>query len=152
MFSNLMVLAEDAVFFRNTALGCMAAACAVTDLCCGKVFNLVTVPGLFFGILLCAGSCGAEGILNIMCCVAFTIVFLYPFFRAGGLGAGDIKLLAAVSAFLEPEEYLLCFGCAFVLGAGIGLLRLLRSGGRMHTVHFAVPVAASVLLHLAGVY
>lgn len=152
MFSNLPVLVEDADFYRNIALGCMAAACAVTDLYSGKVLNLVTVPGFVLGILICAGTSGAEGILNIMCCVAFTIVFLYPFFRAGGLGAGDIKLLAAVSAFLKPEEYLLCFGCAFALGAGIGLLRLLCSRGRMHTVHFAVPVAASVLLHLAGIY
>ena len=142
----------SADLFRNAVLGCMAVICAGTDLYCGKVFNVVTVPGFVLGILSCAWTCGAEGILNIMCSAAFTIVFLYPFFRAGGLGAGDIKLLAAVSAFLKPEIFLRCFGLAFVFGAGIGLLQLLHSRGRMHTVHFAVPVAVSVLLHFAGVY
>ena len=68
------------------------------------------------------------------------------------LGGGDIKLLAAVSGFLPSEEYLLCFAGAFAIGAAYGAARLLWTRGRVHTVHFAVPVAASVLMHLTGIF
>ena len=95
---------------------------------------------------------GASGILEILCAAVFTGMILYPFYRAGGLGAGDIKLLTAVAAFMPSETYLRCFAGAFVIGAVLGVIRLLRTGGRVHKVHFAVPVAASVFLHLAGMY
>lgn len=136
----------------KAVLGCLAVACAATDLSCGRVFNLVTVPGLFLGVLCSVQRAGAAGILEAVCGAAFTILVLYPFFRAGGLGAGDIKLLAAVSAFMPPEAYLRCFALSFGAGAVLGVLRLVRTRGKVHTVHFAVPVAAAVLLYLAGVY
>ena len=82
----------------NAVLGCLAAVSAATDLCCGKVYDIVTVPGLCLGVLLAVHRSGAVGFLDILCAAGFTVLMLIPFYRAGGLGAGDIKLLAAVSA------------------------------------------------------
>ena len=142
----------DPALFGNAVLGCIAAVSAATDLYCGRVYNFITVPGLCLGILLAAQNAGAAGILDVLCAAGFTILILFPFYRAGGLGAGDIKLLAAISAFLPAQTYLCCFAGAFVIGAVLGVLRLLLSRGETHTMHFAVPVALSVLLHLAGLY
>lgn len=125
---------------------------ALTDLWKGRVYNAVTVPGLLLGLALSARRGGAEGILDVLCAAVFTVVVLFPFYRMKGLGAGDIKLLAAVSGFLPSEEYLLCFAGAFAIGAAYGAARLLWTRGRVHTVHFAVPVAASVLMHLTGIF
>ena len=54
------------------------------------------------------------------------LVFLvsYPIFRIGALGAGDIKLLMMSACFLNQEKILDCLVVAFVLGAGIGLVKL----------------------------
>lgn len=142
----------DPMTYGTAALGCMAAVSAATDLCCGKVYNIVTVPGLCLGAFLAAQRSGAAGLLDILCAAGFTVLFLFPFYRAGGLGAGDIKLLAAVSAYLPAKDYLCCFAAAFAIGAAAGVARLAVSKGRNHSVHFAVPVAVSVLLHLAGLY
>ena len=136
----------------NAALGILAAVSAVTDLYCGKIYNAVTVPGLCLGILFAVQRSGAAGILDVLCAAGFTVMLLIPFNRAGGLGAGDIKLLAAVSAFMPAGEYLRCFAGAFLIGAAAGILQLALTKGKGHTVHFAVPVAASVLLYLAGLY
>jgi prepilin peptidase CpaA len=136
----------------NAVLGCLAAVSAATDLLCGRVYNFITVPGLCLGIILAAQRSGAIGLLEVLCAAGFTVMLLSPFYRAGGLGAGDIKLLAAVSAFMPAEEYLRCFAGAFLIGAGAGILRLLLTKGRGHTVHMAVPVAVSVMIHLAGFY
>ena len=132
----------------NAVLGCLAAVSAATDLLRGRVYNFITVPGL----ILAAQRSGAIGLLEVLCAAGFTVLLLSPFYRAGGLGAGDIKLLAAVSAFMPAEEYLRCFAGAFLIGAGAGILRLLLTRGRGHTVHMAVPVAVSVMIHLAGFY
>jgi prepilin peptidase CpaA len=136
----------------NLVLMCLSVLSAATDLWRGKVYNAVTVPGLLAGLLFSLQRAGAPGLLDVFCAVGFTVLVLFPFYRVGGLGAGDIKLLAAVSAFMPSEEYLHCFAAAFAVGAAAGVIRLLWTKGRVHTVHFAVPVAASVLLHLAGFY
>ena len=136
----------------NAVLGCLAAVSAATDVLRGRVYNFITVPGLCLGIILAAQRSGAIGLLEVLCAAGFTVLLLSPFYRAGGLGAGDIKLLAAVSAFMPAEEYLRCFAGAFLIGAGAGILRLLLTRGRGHTVHMAVPVAVSVMIHLAGFY
>ncbi len=142
----------DPMTYGTAALGCMAAVSAATDLFCGKVYNIVTVPGLCLGVFLAVHRSGAAGLLDILCAAGFTVLLLFPFYRAGGLGAGDIKLLAAISAFLPAKDYLCCFAAAFAIGAVSGLVRLAVSRGRKRTIHFAVPVAVSVLLHLAGLY
>jgi hypothetical protein len=53
---------------------------------------------------------------------------------------------------MPAQDYLRCFAGAFLMGAAAGILRLLLTKGRGHTVHMAVPVAASVMIHLAGLY
>ena len=136
----------------EAVLACMAVISALTDLWRGKVYNAVTVPGLLIGIAFSIKGAGAAGALNVLCAAGFTVLALFPFYRAGGLGAGDIKLLAAVSSFMPPESYLSCFCASFVMGAAVGIIRLLCTGGKGRTVHFAVPVAAGVFLHLAGFY
>lgn len=136
----------------EAVLACMAVISALTDLWRGKVYNAVTVPGLLIGIAFSINGAGAAGLLNVLCAAGFTVLVLFPFYSAGGLGAGDIKLLAAVSSFMPPESYLPCFCASFVMGAAAGITRLLCTGGKIHTVHFAVPVAAGVFLHLAGFY
>ncbi len=113
---------------------------ALTDLWKGRVYNAVTVPGLLLGLALSARRGGAEGILDVLCAAVFTVVVLFPFYSMKGLG------------FLPSEEYLLCFAGAFAIGAAYGAARLLWTRGRVHTVHFAVPVAASVLMHLTGIF
>lgn len=136
----------------DMVLLCLAGICAVTDLMKGKVYNAVTVPGLVAGLIFAADRAGSTGLLEVLCSAGFTLLVLFPFYSAGGLGAGDIKLLAAVSAFMTSEAYLRCFAASFLIGAAGGLAGLILSGGRARTVHFAVPVAAGVILHLAGLY
>ena len=130
----------------------LAVLSAATDLYRGKIHNAVTVPGLLAGLFFSVQQSGAPGILDVFCAVGFTGLVLFPFYKAGGLGAGDIKLLAAVSAFMPSGDYLHCFAASFAAGAAIGIIRLVWTKGEVHRVHFALPVAMSVLLYLAGFY
>lgn len=90
----------SAMMSENAALVFLTGISAITDLFRGKIYNTVTVPGLLLGIVFTARRAGASGILEVLCAAVFTIIVLSPFRRAGGLGAGDVKLLAAVAAFM----------------------------------------------------
>ncbi len=151
-FTQIINSLNEMKRWADPAAGCLAAVCAATDLYGGRVYNAVTVPGLCLGTCFAVLRAGPAGILEVLCAAGFTVLILFPFYTAGGLGAGDIKLLAAVSAFMPAETYLRCFAGAFGIGAALGILQLTRSRGTVHTMHFALPVAASVFLHLAGLY
>ena len=71
---------SEPLFRGDAALGCITAVCAATDLCCGKVFNMVTVPGLVLGIVFRAEHNGAAGILEVLCAAGFTVLVLFPFY------------------------------------------------------------------------
>ena len=90
----------------DIVLVCLAVFSAATDLYRGKVYNAVTMPGLLAGLAFSVQRAGAPGILDVFCAVGFTGLVLFPFYKAGGLGAGDIKLLAAVSGYRDHQACL----------------------------------------------
>jgi prepilin peptidase CpaA len=77
----------------------VAAAC---DLKTRKIPNLLTFGSVAIAIGMHAviGGWPAIGLSLVGCVVGMALFF--PFFALGGLGAGDVKLLAAVGAFLGP--------------------------------------------------
>lgn len=84
---------------RVTALGCGMAG-ALTDIRSRRVPNWLTLPCMLFGVSLhflgggwiaAANALGALG----LCGAAFLLFYL-----AGGMGAGDVKLIAAEASLL----------------------------------------------------
>lgn len=57
-------------------------------------------------------------------------LLLYPLFKIGALGAGDIKTLVMTGSFLAVEEFMTVLAAAFVVGAvfSIGKLLVERNG------------------------
>ena len=58
-------------------------------------------------------------------------LLLYVLFSIGALGAGDLKLLAMVGAFLGTYRTILCMIIAFVAGAAISLAKMCHNGNYM---------------------
>lgn len=97
-----------------------------TDLRFGKVYNYVTLPAAGVGFLLNVASRGADGAVFSIEGWALGIgLFLLPFVF-GGMGGGDVKLLAAIGAFLGPELVFKCFVFTAVVGGAIAIFLLLR--------------------------
>ena len=85
-----------------------AAAAAESDIRRGKISNLLILLMLAAGIgwrMVCA----PESLPGIAGAMALTLAVLVPFWRPGGLGAGDIKLLAALVPFLGVQWYIISF-------------------------------------------
>ena len=77
-----------------------ALVAAVTDVRTFKVYNVLTIPLMVSGLAYHGIVDGGNGVIQSMCGILFGVAILLVPFLMGGMGAGDVKLLAAVGAWL----------------------------------------------------
>lgn len=85
--------------------------CLYTDLKERKIYNKVLVPAFFIGLYLKALENGLAGIGDSLLGFGLGLGFLLIPFLLGGIGGGDVKLLAVIGAIM---------GWKFVFFAAIG--------------------------------
>jgi prepilin peptidase CpaA len=112
---------------------------AATDVWKFKVHNFLTLPLLVSGLLYHGSVGGLAGVGTSLLGILFGFGILFVFYLMGGIGAGDVKLLAAIGAWLGMPFTLFVF-LASALAAGVyalGLM-LLYDGGRNAWVNLQV--------------
>jgi prepilin peptidase CpaA len=109
---------------------------AVTDVWKFKVHNAVTLPLLLVGLLYHAaigglwGTGWVPGLLNGLAGAGFGFAILFAFYILGGMGGGDVKLMAAIGAWLGLMPTFFVF-LAASLAAGVYAVVLIVAGGRL---------------------
>ena len=116
-----------------------ALTAAITDIWRQKIYNWTTYPGIVTGLIVSTfepnGIGWEDSLLGFVGC-GLVMVFCFLSFE---MGAGDVKLIAMLAAFLGWYHGLECMLWSFVLGAALGLsilvwkfgvLRLLFRGAR----------------------
>ena len=84
----------------------VALVACVTDIRSRRIPNVLTFGAAVAGLLFHLATGGRDaGFDSAMGYLAGTALFL-PFFLLGGMGAGDIKLLAALGAWIGPHDVL----------------------------------------------
>ncbi len=96
----------------------------IMDLLSGKIYNEWILIGMAAGLSRAAWQGGGNGLVYALLSMAVPAALLYPIFKIGGLGAGDLKLLAAAGCFLTIKEILICLGISFFIGAVFSLLKM----------------------------
>jgi len=110
-------------------VGLATLAAAATDLWRFKVYNLLTLPTLALGVLTSTVLGGWAGLAASLLGAGFGFAILVIFFALGGVGAGDVKLLTAVGAWLGPYWTVHVFiASALAAGAYAVALLLVRGG------------------------
>lgn len=102
---------------------------AAVDLCTRRIPNALTVSGAAVGMAACLWSAGVFGLLQSAAGLGVGLIAFLPFYLGGGFGAGDVKAMAAVGAFLGPKGALLAAACTLVAGGVGGMIVLLVHGG-----------------------
>ena len=131
--------------------------------CIAGLLNGINAPGVYSGFL----SYFPKGAMKIFpwnfMQFLLTLAVLFPLWYIRALGAGDIKTLAALALWFPMKEFWRCVFASFVISAAIGAARIaaenVRSAetcsarpGKLHTIHFALPILISFLLHLGGAF
>ena len=84
----------------EVAAGAVAVVACATDLAWRRVPNVLTFPALAAGVIAHAVLPEGTGLLAAMGGAAVGLAVFFPIFALGGLGAGDVKLMAALGAWL----------------------------------------------------
>ena len=111
------------------AVGVVTILAASTDVWKFKVYNLLTLPALALGLIVSTALGGWAGLGASLLGAGFGFGILAVFFALGGVGAGDVKLLTAVGAWLGPSWTVHVFiASALAAGAYAVALLFVRGG------------------------
>lgn len=121
-------------------------AAGIYDLRFRRIPNWLNLSGVVLGLglntLLLAGHGFALALLGLGCSLA---VYL-PLYLIRGMGAGDVKLMAAVGAMAGPRNWLIIFIATALLGGVVSLL-FIAWKKRFHQTGLHLAVILAELSH-----
>jgi prepilin peptidase CpaA len=118
------------VSFAPFAAAAVALAACLTDLRSRRIPNVLTLSGAAAGLLFHLIVGGPAGLGWAAAGWAVGLVLFLPFFVLRGIGGGDVKLLAALGAWLGPSLTLWLAAWSAIAG---GVFALVVSAARGYT-------------------
>lgn len=128
------------------ALFTFVLACCAVDLRTRRIPNALSGLAAVIGVGLSAAYYGSAGLVASVSGIVVMVTVLLAPFALGGLGAGDVKMMAAVGAFLGPRLALFGLIAGMALGGvvmAIHLARLGRLGEKVAALRAMIFIAAA---------
>jgi prepilin peptidase CpaA len=130
---------------------CLVAQAAVTDLALRKIPNVLVLSGLLLALVLYLLAGPRWAPLSQWMAGAVTGLFLFlPLYLAGGMAAGDVKLMAMVGAFTGPPGALQIAVATWLIGGVMALLMLLWQGRWRQGLHNLAHMLRALAWRAAG--
>jgi prepilin peptidase CpaA len=98
----------------------------ITDLRWRRIPNALTFSGALLGLIYSVLVHGGPGAIGSVEGWALGLALWLPFYALGGMGAGDVKLLACVGAWIGPAGVIGVAIYASLAGGALALLVALR--------------------------
>lgn len=115
---------NHAVLFASTYL----ALISINDAKFSKIPNYITFSFGVFSLAFNTVTAGWGGLGLAFVGAATGLALLLPLFFLGGMGAGDVKALAALGALMGPKDITQIFLYMGLFGGIVGILYLFTSG------------------------
>jgi prepilin peptidase CpaA len=106
----------------------IALVAAVWDLRTRRIPNLLTLGAALAAVAVHAYAGGFLGVGTALAGWLIGAAFLLPLFALGGMGAGDVKLLAALGAWLGPAAIVSVALYSCIAGGAMALVVAALSG------------------------
>ena len=91
------------------------------DLANHRISNVLTFGALAAGLLLASLAYGLEGGMSALAGAGVGLACLLPLYLCKGMGAGDVKLMAAAGAFLGPINAFIATFATLAIGAVLAI-------------------------------
>ncbi|QBQ55882.1 A24 family peptidase [Nitrosococcus wardiae] len=137
-------------FTAFSVLVWLLIATSYMDLKSHRIPNVLTFGGALLGLALQTWFLGLEGLFSGLGGLTLGLLLYLPFYLLGGMGAGDVKLLAAVGAFLGAKGILMAAIFSLFAGSFIGIGVLIARGVFLEVWRPYATTAKFLLL--AGTY
>ena len=104
------------------------AVAAITDCRSRRIPNWLTLPAMVGGMVYHTAASGFQGFLFSVEGALLGLALLILFYLAGGMGAGDVKLMGAVGSLLGPKGVFFAFLYTAIAGGVLAVALLLWKG------------------------
>jgi len=123
---------------------------ALIDLDHKIIPNSITLPGMAVGLGLSLGVLPITPLASLFGLImGGTVFYVIAFVSKGGMGGGDIKLIAMIGAFLGLQGGLFTIFVSALLGSVVGLtLMLLGKKGRKDRIPFGPFLSCGAILFM----
>lgn len=110
-----------------------------------KVPNWITFPMILTGWIYSFASGGWSGLGWSLLATFFGLALLYGIYMVGGMGAGDVKLLAGIGAWVHAEHTWNIFAATAIVGGIMALCMVAYTGAwRKHYAQFRMLISEFV--------
>jgi prepilin peptidase CpaA len=123
----------------------LVTAAARADVRTRRIPNIITFPALLLGIAVHTAVAGADGLRSSAAGMALAGAVLIPGWLFRWMGAGDVKLMAAVGAWLAWPQAVIAVLASLVMGGAISLFVAVRRGVLRQALTGAALMGASIL-------
>ena len=117
----------------NIILILLALTSFITDISKNKIYNAQTYPSMALGLILGYAAGGGHGILMSFAGLLTGLALLFIIFLAGGIGAGDVKLLGAIGALKGTVFVLWTIFYTGLIGGVLAFALLILKGRLLST-------------------
>ena len=116
---------------------------ALADLKTDRIPNGFVALGIVIGVL---GSLwqGVD-IRQTVGSMLFSFLLMYPLFKIGAMGAGDIKVFMMIGSFVEMKELLMILILSFAIGALCSLIKLLSEHNGRERIYYFLSYISEVV-------
>jgi prepilin peptidase CpaA len=99
-------------------------AAAIYDLRFRRIPNWLNLSGVILGLLLNSLFFARAGLIGAILGIGCALIVYVPLYLIRGMGAGDVKLMAAVGAIAGPANWFGIFIATALLGGVVSILFL----------------------------
>ena len=102
-----------------------------------RVPNRLTYPFIIAGWVYSTYALGWDGLCWSLWGTCVGLMCLLPAYSIGGMGSGDVKMMAGIGAWIYGQDTMWAFGVSVVIGAVIAIgMVLARRGWKKHSSQF----------------
>lgn len=129
----------------------MGVLCFLLGIACYYDYRKGIIPNYLLIIMLFTG-CGYRvinggiraGVIGLLASGG-VVLLLYPLYRIGALGAGDVKLYGICAGYLPRNKFMLFLFFSLLIAAIISLLKMLKESNAIERINYLCEYVADVV-------